>query len=359
MVSSSTPQAAASPSPTPLPDAAAALEKLFDEPGLTARLTLHNEIRSTNPAGTIHQDFVGTLDFAGSDEREFYELSTDGKPAGTEEFISIGSEEWKRSDDGPWVASDATDDVALLTKFDRIGGFESLGIEQKDGRPLHHLRVPGPMLDVRDWGPDDAKFSDVHVDMDFWVETNGTPVTMEMVSTFTLTEGSKTLELERLSGSSFDAVGGRLTIEPPDTVWPTHRSDALGYTIGYPDGVDVASSDGVDQFTSNGSLFLNISSVDAAPGLSLDAWQKNLVADLTADDAAEFRDAAPARVGGRDAQLLAFTLDDAEGKEVLLLDMIVINDGRAFEIAAPAYPDMEAETRAGLAAVLTTFEFIE
>jgi hypothetical protein len=353
---SSTPQPTVTASPTRSSDPAAALEKLFDEPGLTARLTIYNEIRSTEPAGNVHQGFVGTIEFAGSDEREFYEHSVNGEAVGTEEFISIGSQEWKRTDGGPWVASDATDDAALLTKFDRIGGFENLGIEPKDGRPLHHLRVAGPMLNLQDWGPDDAAFSNVEVDMDFWVEADGTPVTMEMASTFTLTEGGPALELERLSGSSFDAVGGQLAIEPPHDVWPTHRSDALGYTIGYPTGVDVASSDGLDQFATNGGIFLNISSVDAPAGLTLLAWQEDLVAELTADGNAKFRDAEPRRVGGRDAQLLTFTFN---ANERILLDLIVINDGRAFEIAAISEPDMEAEDLAGLATVLTTFEFTE
>jgi hypothetical protein len=41
------------------------------------------------------------------------------------------------------------------------------------------------------------------------------------------------------------------------------------------------------------------------------------------------------------------------------LEVIVINNGRAFEIAAVSDMETEAETRAGLATALTTFEFAE
>ncbi len=302
----------------------------------------------------------GTLELAGSDERERYEARVEGELVETTEYISVGSEEWKRTDGGPWIASDPTDDQPFLTKLNRIEGFRSLGREKMGGRDLHHLRLAkGLTPDLRDWGPTDAGYSNIEVDLDFWVDDDGTPVVMEMRATFTFAEGGEKLEFERHSTKSFEAVGGQLTIEAPDEVWQTFRSDALGYTIGYPAGVVVASADGVDNFTFNDSVFLSISAQDAPAGLSLDAWREDLVASLVADRGAEFQDAKPARIGGREAQLLALQVKDAGGSERLVLEVIVINNGRAFEITAVSDMETEAETRAGLATVLTTFEFAD
>lgn len=213
----STPTAIVSPSPTPLTDPAVAFEHLLDDPDLTARVTILDVTESTDPAGAYRMTSDGTLEFAGIDERERYEIWVDGKKVETADFISIGSEEWKRTDGGPWTASDAADDEPFLMKLHRIEEFQSLGKERMGSRDLHHLRLAeGLTPDLRDWGPSDARFSNVAVDLDFWVDDDGIPVLMEMRSTFTYTEGGQAVEFERQSVRMFEAVGGNLEIERPD-----------------------------------------------------------------------------------------------------------------------------------------------
>ena len=216
---SPTPTVAISPSPTARPDPAVAFEQLLDDPDLTARITILDITESTDPPGAIRRTTNGLLEFAGTSERERYEVWVEGKKVESTEFISVGSKEWKRSEAGPWTPSDASDDQPFLSKLNRIEGFQSLGVEAKGGRDLHHLRLaPGLTPDLRDWGPNDPRFSNVVVDLDFWVDDDGIPVYLLMKTTFTYTEGGESIEFERQSLKSFEAVGGTLEIQPPPGV---------------------------------------------------------------------------------------------------------------------------------------------
>ena len=83
-------------------------------------------------------------------------------------------------------------------------------------RDLHHLRpAEGLTPNPRDWGPNDPRYSNIEIDLDFWVDDDGIPVIMEMRATFTYTEDGQSIKFERQSLKMFEAVGGKLEISRP------------------------------------------------------------------------------------------------------------------------------------------------
>lgn len=336
---------------------AALLERLAD-PDLTAR----TELFSTIQANEFEILLAGTLDFAGTDEREAYRRTVEA--AGIDqviEAIQVGDEEWSRTEPGPWITSDPDDDDSLLHSLASIEELAFLGSELSGVQQVLHFEVPDAApVDPADWGLEGPDISDAALEVAIDASPDGTP--LKLVVDFTFTQAFEAVDVPFRGHNevTFVEVGGDVTVEAPDEVWPTYTAEEIGLTIGHPPGTTVAINDGVAQVILDNTILYSAAGQPAAEGLTLESFRDSIVAAYAEELDVELIDVRATTIADVQAAILAFRgTETAEGASDLYLDAIVIVDGRAYEIFAFGNTTTEADDRGALDAILTTVSFGE
>ena len=294
---------------------------------------------------------TGSLEFDGDTEIERYSRADNDR---TTEYISIGEDEWKRVDGGPWIPSDGTDDTPLA---DKLASIERLEVEREvagDDGPLWLLGLPsGAELDSRIWRLVDEDHGLERADLELLVTADGTPVQLTLVRTWIESGDDGPISVKATGTLRFDEVGSHITAKPPEDAWVRARSPR-GYSLALPAEVALASSGGGDIFTGGTIPELRISVADAADGQTVEAFAEDVIARYAS--AGEVHLVTQVRtIGGREAFLLVFGPAEPTADTEFTLVVAMVCDDRDVEASMPTTEPRGMSDIELLATIMGTF----
>ena len=170
---------------------------------------------SFSTTGTTATDGVATMtaDLSGDDLSLHLTLEADGVTALDQEMVVVGDTVYVREPGGEWQSAPATavgPSIAEIFKAIRFvddpSVLQYIGLEQVDGRTLHHLT--GTEIPYQPAAGGTGEYDA----FDIWVEEDGTPVSV--ASTFSARDGAGN-EVTGSTDLDFSNWGGSITIEAP------------------------------------------------------------------------------------------------------------------------------------------------
>jgi hypothetical protein len=348
------PTVAPTPTPSPTPAPAELATAAFAGRDLRARVLLEG----TADFGGNALTSSGTMDVIGDAEHESYTTKVGDQVIEARDVISIGSDEWKRVDEGPWHDSDGTDDSALVDDLAKLTALEVVGPETVEGESLIHVRPgPGVTLEQADWGPRDPSVTDYTIDLDLWIRPDGTLVRLIQDEAWTMPSGATTISVTATATETFTPLPASVTIEAPADAWVAHTSSAQGYTISQPAGYEVDSGDGGDAYVSGEEILLTVVTSQLQTELSLDDTILALAESYKQQADAELLMALDTRIDGKAAKIAVFRLKDSDGTELGLADAVVVIGTTVWEVYRVGLLDTVDADVDYLGQSLTTFDF--
>jgi hypothetical protein len=348
------PTAAPAPTPSPTPDPAALAVAAFAARDMRA----HADLVGTVEAGGTTLDAAGTMDLIGDSEHETYETKVGTEVLEAKEVISVGGDEWERLGDGPWHPSDGTD-TAMVTDLADLTELVVVGEETLDGEAVIHVRPgPGVTLDPRGWGPGDpAATGWTSEALDLWIKPDGTLVKLDMTEAWQQPSGDGTIPVAQHTVATFSPLAASVTIEAPADAWVAHTSSEQGYTISQPAGYEVVTDQGTDRFMYGDEVAVAVVSGEAGSASgSIDEVVQALAAGYAEQMGAELLLTAQPPAGHTDARIAVFKVMDEQGTDLRLVDAIMVEDGRLWEVYRIGTPDTAADDVLYVGNSLTTLE---
>jgi len=261
----------AEPTPTPTPDPLEAALGSFAKRDLKARI----KVAGTIEFGDFTVSSEGTIDIDGADEHESYVTDYFSAFKQTSEIISIGHDEWKRVDEGPWFDSDATDDTPIVDDLAELTALDRVGDETLDRKPAIHV-VPASSVTLaqKSWGPSEERVSDWTIEMDLWLSPDGSLLRIETHETG-VTEGKA---FTQDSTYDFGTLPASARFSAPEDSWSVYTSEKHGLKIAQPAGASLIADGDNDSFSFADGAGLSLTSYEKDASLKLKDYADALIA---------------------------------------------------------------------------------
>lgn len=342
------------PSPTATPfDVAAAFKKTVTDPAFSARW----DIDATIEMG-ISVGMTGTIEGAGSDSHSTTVIAVAGTKT-TQESISVGGKSWKRTLPGPWLAapsSSSSDRSSLGAWLKKLATIEDAGVETKDGRELHHLRLTGGSdIPPEAIGIDPAQFKDAKLSIEMYALDDGTPALFVIDGKWVQKVNGQDITVEFTMDMTAKDVGKAIKVSAPDDVWAAYTS-TMGYTAARPDGIDLVATKDGDSLQLDGQDWLFVGAYPAK-GLSAAGFRDAILEEYAKQGAKPRETPTATKVAGGDAFRMAFAGQASDGSDVVVLDVVFVHADKGWEVSFVTDPSHEAADTADLDAFLATFAF--
>ena len=357
-----TPTAAPTATPTPTPTPTATPVAVADEflARLLAARTGVLSVSGTMTVTGVEVPISGTLAIAGSDSQSTMTLDLPGGGQ-TTDSIRVGSAEWTRSGDGPWVATaDPADRSQSLSAFlASLTSLEDLGVSTKAGRTLHRLAPPASVL----ISPEALGFTapgmeDPTVAVEFWAEDDGTPAFWSFVITWTQASGATSIPVELAMDLDLSGLGAPATVEAPEGAWEQFTSARFGYSMAHPAGWTVSELEATDSYLVDGTPYITVAP-QSLPGYTLERLTSELIASYKKQVNAKPETNVEYSLAGQPARLLTYHFKNADGTRVYVADAVVFAGDTGWEIFLTEQAGAEDEDTPIFEMMLSTFELTE
>jgi len=322
--------AVAEPIPSPLPskpppkDAVAPFLAVFTSQHFVAQAAVTGDLT----VNTVSYPITGTMGIDGADNHQALTIAIPGAPQVTESIKVNGVTYDKHGQswfEKPASKPGATSDPDLATSLHAVLDLADIGVEMKDGRPLHHLaQRPGAAIPVSAIGMADPRGTGT-VTVDFYVQEDGTPVLMDLTAVWTQVTGATSAPASMTIDLAFSNVGGSVVIAAPDVIWKTFTSKRYQYAIAYPAEWDPLQSSGnkkPDTFQSADNTGVLVYRYPTA-GSTLNAIASAYVTGIKHDSKAKIASSVPAKVDGLQARRIEWTAT-YRGTPAWFIDALVV-----------------------------------
>jgi hypothetical protein len=323
-----TPSAPPTPSPTPA-DVSADFVRIIAAPDFSARADIDGTVSFGTAAGQLTGDAI----FAGPSSRLTMTIDLGGTTEQTES-VSIGAKHWDRDSPGPWLAGPDVDPSqgSLSGMLETIASAEDLGVVDKDGRQLHHLRpTGGGSISPAAIGFDLEGATDVAFTMDFFATDDGTPAIIGINGSWTQTEGDAAVPIDIDFEFALSEVGTPHAVSPPDDVWTVNRSKAFAYTMAHPPTWTVESSKTEDAYAIDGQPYVYVAPQKLAKSLSVSEFVASLQ-EFYQDDFGKPTSQVATTVGGQPGVRLVYEFTNDQGQDVTFVDDITVRGRTGWEV---------------------------
>jgi hypothetical protein len=323
-----TPTAVPTPSPSPV-DVTDDFVRIITAPDFSATATVNGTVM----VGPNTADVTGNAIFAGPDSSVTLSV-TGGEATQAIESVAIGSKRWGRKTPGPWLAAPDADpsEGSMSGTLATIASVKDLGVEEQDGRPLHHLQPGGGgAVSPAILGFDVEGATDPALVMDFYATDDGTPAVMRLDATWTQTVDDVSLPIALDLEFAFSGVGTSHAVSPPEDVWVVNASKPFKYSMAHPADWTIESSKTEDAYAIDGQPYVYVAPQQLAKGATLDAF----VADLQAfykDDFGVPTSQTATSLGGQPATRLVYQFTNDQGQDVTFVDDISVRGRTGWEV---------------------------
>jgi hypothetical protein len=225
---------------TPAPDVAA----LFARQMASSQLALTGELSGSMALGNLTGDITGAMATQGADSAMTMTITIPDVLETSSYQITVGGHRYESKDGGPFfeVAPASDDGKFSATLAAAALAAEDRGIETRNGQQLHHL-VPstGSSVTAADLGMTDPAMADASGAIDFYARDDGSLAVLAVALSWTMASGGQTIPASMALDFSF-RPGDIAVIGRPDTVWSMFTSKQHGYSIGYPEDMQLIAS---------------------------------------------------------------------------------------------------------------------
>jgi hypothetical protein len=275
----STPPSSSTPSSSP----AASSSPVDVSAPFLARITTANTGRLTF-AGSVARgsevaDASGSLTFAGADTEQVTTISQGGGSS-TIHSIHVLGLGYTKSGDGPWLKNRVPpkQGADLWTLARSLRSVVDAGLETGAGRTTHRIELPsGTAVPAGAFGLDALGLGDSTVTLVFHAAQDGTPLGITLNASGTETIGSGQREVRATLALEYTQLGGAVAVEAPDHVWKWFNSARFHFSVAYPDGWAVDTSQPIFDYLNGPSVTHVGGRRLAAHGRSLEAWSKTII----------------------------------------------------------------------------------
>ncbi len=349
--SSESPAAVASAVP-PVDVTLAAADKLAD-PQLETTVT----VDATTTVGKTTTHTTGTIDVAG---RASHLVRTDatGKSRAQVETLTANGTRYVKVK-GVWTNAGPADETDLVAVLRGLAGVTDLGIEDKDGVPLHHLQAPALGVIPRDLALVTKDVTDVSGTVDAWVQEDGTPVSMTITSTWKQPVGKKVVDASRTATLTFDEPLAEAPIIAPTETWKFWNSNRYKYRMAYPDTWEAKAGKGTFADSFYGGEEYAYASRARSGGVSLSYINKRILTQLksiTGYKKLKVTSNKKARLDGRPARRIEFR-GTSNGETVYGQAIYAVKGAFWYFIGFDSYTKWNDELREQFSSMIGTFDY--
>ena len=311
------------PTPTPVDVGKAFLTKLA--------LTTSGRMSVTGTMTLAGSDYAitGTYLINGKDSHSTMNIAVGSGQAS--ETIKVGSKQWKKSGDGPWIEAPTQDATSksMGTFLSTLTTLQDKGPEDRKGRPVHHLVLPSTaVVPIDAFGLSSPGMTDPKVSVEFWAEDDGTPVAMTVLASFATAGVPVSMAIDfDLSG-----MGRTVAVTAPTDAWVTFTSTRFGYSMAHPTGWTVQEVDGADLYQSDGTTVITVLSQKAPAGYTLAKYVADLDAQYGKVLKTKAKSSDPAALGGGPANIAIWRWTDEKKVKMYLVDLQAVHGTEAWEI---------------------------
>jgi len=322
---SPTPEPSPSPTASPVPVADIFAETMQD-PGLSGTGELTGTVTGRSVNGTL----TGSLAFDGASYQQSVSVRIASETS-VSEVIVVSGDSYSRTNDGPWILSGtpAGSDSLQGIVGEVLDGLTDEGVEQVDGRTLHHL-VPaeGTELDPSFFGiaaPETGTFS---AEIDFYAEPDGTPAILSFTLSLTAPDPASSLEVTLNYALDLGPVD---PIQAPDDVWLGFTSSRFSYSAAYPDSWDPVVENEEHDFYGGPGQEVQIYFYDTLSGDTINQWFSESEALLVERYGVAVEVSEPISVSGTEGRLYSMHVV-TNGLDAYFMEAVVIVGDHAWDL---------------------------
>lgn len=350
------PTAAATPTPTPTPAAAGVATEFLAR--LLAAQTGVMAISGTITVDTTEVPISGTITISGLDSQSRLTLEAPGASQ-TQDSIRVGTQQWNRSADGPWVLNPKPNDrtKSLSAFLQTLTALEDKGVATKGSRQLHRLVPPASVtISAEALGFNSPGVQDAEVAMEFWAEDDGTPAAWSFDVAWNQAGGTTTVPARLVMDFDLGGLGKPATVDAPENAWERFVSERFAYSMAHPAGWTVTEADGEDSYLVDGTPYITVSPSSLA-GYTLERYVQELLALYEEQVGAKPETNEEIVLGGEPARFITYHFKNDQGAEVYVAEAIAMRGDVGWDIFLTELAGAEADDTPVFVAMLSTFAF--
>jgi hypothetical protein len=197
------------------------------DPGFSARIAVNGATK----VGRVPTTTTGELDVdAGS--RHLVLASKTGRSSTTLDTVTTADARYRQAD-GVWVESAAPAEGDLVAALRGATTVTDVGVEDRDGRQLHHLVITPHRVLPEEIAPA-GRVTGLEMTFDAWVEADGTPVLLAVDASWHQKSGRTTVAATTSVDFAFADVDGSVSITIPTDLWTFGVSRRYAYRMARP-----------------------------------------------------------------------------------------------------------------------------
>jgi hypothetical protein len=325
------------------------LERMGDE-HLTARAV----VDGTMTVGDAEFPLDGGMTVAGPDSQTDIRVAL---PAGElrNEQIEVDGMVFVRENGGPWFANEgvpdggAEGDENIAAWVRSVSSVTNQGRERHEGSSVYRL-VPDEPLDAATLGLD-QDIEDGRMDVAFLVSVDGTLQVMEVRIDGTVEGQPFRMRMDLRFG-----YPAGVEVDVPDDVWVRYASTRHGYSIGHPEGWEVAPRPQLDAlFPTTGAESVGVYENHLPPDLTFEEAARMLLRLAERSFRGELGDVTPIPLASGGAVLASTRGRDGNGA-AMHYQIAIVGSGRAlYELFWSSPTGNESSDRATFEQMVRSF----